>query len=142
MKLNLKNIIALFVGALFGFALSRAGATDYNAMYDMFMFRDIQLYGVMGVAVLTVTIGIFLFKKSGLKGADGKPIDYAVKPEVPGMFAGAVLFGIGWAFTGACPGTSIAQLGEGKLTALITVGGMLFGSLLHGIWAGRKTSGA
>ena len=74
----MKHIVSLIIGILFGIALSKALATDYNAIIDMFLFRNFHLYGVIATAIVTVTVGVYIFKKIRLKDVDGKPIEERV----------------------------------------------------------------
>jgi len=134
----MKKIFSLLTGVLFGFALSRAGTTNYDIMFEMFLFKDTHLMGVMAAAILTVFLGVSIFKKLKLRAIDGSLMNFPVKKDEPNLIYGAIFFGIGWALTGTCPGTALAQLGEGKLTALITISGMFIGALMHGIFQGNK----
>ncbi len=113
-------------GLLFGFFLTRAGATDGDAIVGMFLLDDLHLAGVMGVAIGVAAVGLRVLRRAGLVEA------VAPKPMKPGLVVGGLLFGAGWALTGTCPGTGLAQLGEGRLLALFTVGGMLLGTALYG----------
>ena len=127
---------ALF-GVLFGFILSRADATDYDAIANMFLLRDLHLVGVIGVAIATAGIGLALLRRAGVRSADGGPLAMEQKPRTPGNLWGGLVFGAGWAITGTCPGTALSQLGEGKLVALFTIAGMLVGTALYRSFGGR-----
>jgi uncharacterized protein len=118
----------LAFGVVFGFILSRAGATDPAAITGMFLLTDLHLVGVIGVAVAMNAVGFrFLRRRAG-----GPPSALATKPMVRGLPLGALLFGVGWALSGTCPGTALAQIGEGRLAGLLTFGGILLGAWLHG----------
>lgn len=121
----------LLFGLLFGFALSRSGATDYDAIAGMFLLQDLRLMGVIGVAILLAAPAFAWLRRRRIAG----PIDCAIslkpKPRKAGNIVGGLLFGAGWALTGTCPGTGLAQLGEGKLVAGFTIAGMLVGTLLY-----------
>ncbi len=120
-------------GVLFGYFLSKARATDYDSIIDMFMFKEFQLYGVIGVAILVVAAGLFLthrFKKPTLSG---KALDWEPVAFEPSRLIGAFLFGAGWALAGTCPGTVLTQLGEGKVFAIFTILGIGVG-----VWAFQK----
>jgi uncharacterized membrane protein YedE/YeeE len=71
-----------------------------------------------------------LFAMGG-KGLGGQPITVHQKPLSKFAVVGAMLFGIGWAISGACPGTVLAQIGEGKILGLFTFAGMVFGTFLY-----------
>ncbi len=116
-------------GLLFGFILSRIGATDYDTIAGMFTLSDLQLWGVLGVAVLVAGAGQALFKR---RSAAGHPMPVVTpKPMKPALVAGSILFGAGWAVTGTCPGTGLAQIGEGKLMGIVTIAGIFAGSALY-----------
>ncbi len=117
-------------GALFGFILSRVGATDYDAIAQMFLLTDLHLAGVIGIAILVAAPALALLRRRGIAGPNA-PITIRPKPRKPGNAIGGVLFGAGWALTGTCPGTALAQLGEGQLMAVFTLIGILAGAALY-----------
>jgi uncharacterized protein len=122
----------LVFGALFGFALSRARATDYDTIAGMFRLTDFHLVGVIGSAIATAAVGFWLLRRTGNRTATGQAIELGDKPWRSGAVWGGLTFGTGWALSGACPGTALAQVGEGKLVALVTVAGILSGTYLYG----------
>jgi len=128
------NIIGLFLGALFGFLMSRAGATTFDNHAQMFLFENMQLMKVIGTAVVVAIIGVLLLKKFQINSiTTGQPVDFVKKPYQQGLIAGAFLFGIGWAMTAACPGTVPAMIAEGKISAIFTLGGLLLGTMAYGV---------
>jgi uncharacterized membrane protein YedE/YeeE len=126
------QIRVLLVGLVFGFALSRGRATDYDAIVDMFLLRDLHLALLMASAIAVAALGSFLIRRTRARAFDGAAIQLEPKPLHRGVWVGGLLFGFGWGLTGTCPGTGIAQIGEGKLIALFTVAGMLVGTWLYG----------
>lgn len=127
------------LGAVFAYLLSRAGATEYDYYAQLFLFTDLQLMWVIGAAVAVSAPGMYWLKRNrpaALVG--GEPLELAPKPMKRGLFLGAVLFGAGWGLAGACPGTALAMLGQGKLSAGVTVLGILFGTWLYGIMDDRQ----
>jgi uncharacterized membrane protein YedE/YeeE len=60
------------------------------------------------------------------------------RPILKGTLLGGVLFGVGWALSGACPGVAVMQLGEGKLYALFILGGIVLGNWLYGALSDHK----
>lgn len=117
----------LFWGLGFGFLISRAGATRFDYIRDMFLLRSPQLYFVIGGAI-AVALPLFALLKSK---AGGARLPWPHRRLTPGTLPGAALFGVGWAFTGTCPGPSVVQLGEGHAIALATVAGIFAGNLLY-----------
>lgn len=120
---------ALF-GAIFGFVLSRAGATDASAIHAMFLLRDLHLAGVIMVAIALSAVGYFFLARHW-RGK--QPLNLKPKPMQRGLIGGALLFGIGWGLSGTCPGTALAQLGQGTLAASITLLGIVLGTRLHAL---------
>ena len=95
------NALYLALGALFGFLLSRAGVTDYQRMMDLFRFRDLHVGGVMGVAIGVSALGLAWLVRSRSSAVIGCPLELAPKPMKPRLFALSLVFGVGWALTGA-----------------------------------------
>jgi rhodanese-related sulfurtransferase len=121
----------LVFGIVFGFVLARVGATDFDAIAGMFLLRDLHLAGVIAVAVLVAAPAFWWLRRRGVAGPSGCRITLAPKPQKPGLVAGSLLFGAGWGLTGTCPGTALAQLGEGRWVAAATIAGILGGAALY-----------
>jgi uncharacterized protein len=119
-------------GIVFGFVLSRARVTDYDVIAAMFRLVDFHLFGVIGSAIATAALGLWLLRRTGNTTIAGAPIEVRRKPWQRGAIWGGLLLGSGWALSGACPGTSLVQVGEGKVVALFTVAGILVGTYLYG----------
>ena len=109
------------VGLAFGAVVSAAGFTDYGELHRMFTLEDPRLLLTFGGAVGLAAVGFAL----GCRHA-GLPR----RPLVAGTVPGAVVFGAGWALCGGCPGAVLAMVGEGKVSALVTLGGILLGTAL------------
>ena len=120
-------------GALFGYFLSKARATDYDTIVNMFLCRDFQLYGVILTAIAVVMLGLTLMRKKNIPTKSGVSFDDQPLEWDPNRLIGAFIFGAGWALAGTCPGTSLTQIGEGKVMAIFTVIG-----ILAGVWGYRK----
>ena len=126
------RIFFLCSGVVFGFILSRSGASDYNFIQGMFLFTNLQLYGIIGTAVAIGTPAFVLLKRWG-KTANGQPLEFKTKPFNKGTILGGVLFGIGWSITGMCPAPIIVNIGEGKLYAIAAFGGTFLGAWIFGV---------
>ena len=124
--------VYLFLGLIFGFTLSRSGAADYNYIQGMFLLTNLQLYGIIGAAVVLTAPGLFLLKRLG-HTVTGHPITVELKPLHRGNLYGGVLFGIGWSITGMCPGPILVNIGEGKVYALAALAGALVGAAIFGV---------
>jgi uncharacterized membrane protein YedE/YeeE len=113
--------VALF-GFLLGFSLDRIGFSDWGEVHRMFLFADLRLFLTFATGVTLTMIGFFaLFR--------GEPMPRRAIHR--GTIPGGVLFGVGWALTGACPGIILVQLGEGQLPGLVTLAGVLAGTALY-----------
>lgn len=122
-------------GTLFGFVLSRAGATSFDLMSGMFRFTDLHLLGVIGGAVALGAVGLRV--AAGLRKRAGRDT-VLPRPRIStSALAGAAVFGLGWGITGACPGTALVQVGEGTFLALFTVAGIFTGALAHAFVTAR-----
>lgn len=122
----------LLFGTVFGWVLSRSGAADYDYIQGMFLFTELQLYGIIGVAVAVALPGIAWMKRHG-RGLGGKELSVTPKPHHRGNVVGGVLFGVGWSITGMCPGPMLVNIGEGKVYALAALAGALVGAGLFGV---------
>jgi uncharacterized protein len=125
----MSTVFHFVLGALFGWILSRSGAADYNYIQAMFRFESIQLYGIIGTAVLVTAPGLFYLKRRR-KTLFGDSLAVTPKPVHSGNIVGGALFGIGWSITGMCPGPILVNVGEGKVYALAALAGALVGSAL------------
>jgi uncharacterized protein len=134
----IKKIGYLAAGIVFGFALSRSGASDYNYIYRMFTGEDLKLALLMGTAIVVGMIGMTVLKLFGNKDIKRNKIKINRKPFNRYTVIGGILFGMGWAITGACPGTVLAQIGEGKILGLFTFLGMVFGTFIYALAAEKK----
>ncbi len=134
----MKKYSFLFLGAAFGFILSRAGATTYDFYAKLFLLQNLQLFWVILSAAATGFVGIKIMQMLKVKTLIGKePIDYKKKPYKTMLIPGSLLFGLGWGLAGACPGTALAMLGEGKLGVLFTIFGMFLGYYFYGLQVSR-----
>lgn len=128
------NFFGLLTGILFGFLMSKAGATTYDYHAKMFLFQDFQLMIVIVTAVVIAMLGVVILKRSHIRAvATGEEVDFVKKPYQKGLIAGALLFGIGWGMTASCPGTVPAMIGEGKVAGLFALLGILIGTMAYGV---------
>ncbi len=128
------NFFGWLTGIAFGFLMSRAGATTFDYHAKMFLFEDFQLMIVICLAIVVAMVGVVLLKRSHVRAvATGAEIDFVKKPYQKGLIAGALLFGIGWGMTASCPGTVPAMIGEGKVTGIFALIGILIGTMAYGV---------
>jgi uncharacterized membrane protein YedE/YeeE len=95
------NLIFLFFGVSFGFLLSGARATDYNTIARMFLFADFHLAGVMMTAIVFIAVGSILLQRAKSTALIGCAVELRPKPMHRWTLAAGLIFGAGWALTGA-----------------------------------------
>jgi uncharacterized membrane protein YedE/YeeE len=117
----MKNIRYLLLGIAFGFVLTRSEAISWFRIQEMFRFQGFQMYGIFMTAVPIGMLSVWLIQRFHAKTISGDPIVIPPKKYNHGYILGGFLFGIGWAFTGACPGPLYAQLGSGVSVTVITL---------------------
>jgi uncharacterized membrane protein YedE/YeeE len=120
-------IMVLLMGVYLGVLFAKSEVADWQRVHDMFLFREAHMYLIIGTAIVVAMISMLLIKHFSVKSIDGKPITYKPKPYHTGVIIGGMLFGAGWAITGACPGPIYAQIGGGESMALFTLAGALLG---------------
>ena len=123
------NLVYAFMGILFGIVFVKAEIVSWFRIQEMFRFESFHMYGVIGTAVVVGVISVFIIKKYNLKTLDGEKVVITPKTFNKGQIIGGLLFGLGWAITGACPGPLFAQIGSGFTVVIIT-----FLSALAGTW--------
>ena len=134
-----KKIAFLAFGLVFGFSLSRVGASNFDMIYHMFTGENLALIGVMAIAIAIGWLGMRLLKLTGPLARNGERITVRTKTLGRWSWAGALLFGLGWGISGACPGTVLAQVGEGKVLGVFTFLGMIGGTYLYALLKERAT---
>ena len=117
-----KLALGFFTGVVFGFLLQKGRVGKFEVIVGQFLLMDWQVLKVMLVAMAVGSIGVYGLVEADLATLSIKPFLYG------GVLIGAVLFGIGMAVFGLCPGTSVAACGEGNRGAMIGVLGMLTGA--------------
>lgn len=126
------NLKYLVVGILFGIVFVKAEIISWFRIQEMFRLQSFHMYGVIGTAILTGMISIWLIKRFNIKTIHGEPISIAPKKFNKGQIYGGLIFGFGWAITGACPGPLFAQIGTGALVITITLLSAIFGTWVYG----------
>lgn len=126
---NLKYTV---VGILFGIVFVKAEIISWFRIQEMFRFESFHMYGVIGSAVVVGMISVLIIKKFNIKTIYGEPIKITPKVFNKGNIYGGLLFGIGWALTGACPGPLYAQIGTGVTVVLVTLLSAIAGTWFYG----------
>ncbi|QIG89521.1 YeeE/YedE family protein [Chryseobacterium sp. POL2] len=122
----------LIAGIFFGIVITKAELISWFRIQEMFRLQSFHMYGVIGSAVVTGMISVWLIKKFKIKSLDGEPIKIADKKFNKGQIYGGLIFGFGWAITGACPGPLFAQIGTGALVVSVTLLSAILGTWVYG----------
>ena len=123
----------IFLGIIFGITLSKAEIISWYRIYEMFRFQSFHMYGVIGSAVVLGVIFIQIIKRTKMKAIDGEPIEIEPKQfSVYRYLYGGVIFGLGWALTGACPGPLFILLGNGVGVISVVILSALLGTYTYG----------
>jgi uncharacterized protein len=127
------NIKYLVTGVAFGILLYKSEVISWFRIQEMFRLQSFHMYGIIGSAVITGIISILLIKKTGATTIYGEKIELKPKQFNKGNIYGGLLFGFGWAITGACPGPLFAQIGSGTLITIITLAFAIAGTWVYGL---------
>ncbi len=130
----MKGLNFLLVGILFGIVMTKSEAISWFRIQEMFRFQSFHMYGIIGVAVVGGALMFYLMKKFNVKTIDGGNPTWTDKPKnyKAGLFGG-ILFGLGWAMTGACPGPLYVLVGNGHLVILVVILSALIGTMAYGV---------
>jgi uncharacterized protein len=121
----MRNAIFLLLGVVFGVTLYKAEIISWYRIQEMFRFHSFHMYGVMGSAVATAMLSLVILQRR--RGGEA----IARRPFQHGTWIGGLLFGMGWALTGACPGPLWVHVGAGTEVMLIAIASALAGVLVY-----------
>jgi uncharacterized membrane protein YedE/YeeE len=128
----MKNTNYLLVGIVFGIVLVKAEIISWFRIQEMFRLQSFHMFGVIGTAIFVGIISVWLIKHFNIKTFKNENITFENKIFNKGQIFGSLIFGIGWAITGACPGPLFAQIGSGFLVIIITFLSALAGTWVYG----------
>jgi hypothetical protein len=128
----MKNIKFLLIGIIFGIILVKSEVISWFRIQEMFRLQGFHMYGVIGSAVAVGMISYLLIKRFNIKTISQEPIVIPKKEFTWGNVWGGLIFGLGWAITGACPGPLYAQIGSGFLVVSVTLLSAVFGTWVYG----------
>lgn len=126
------NLKYLAAGMLFGLLLIKAEVISWYRIQEMFRFQSFHMYGVIGSAVITGMISLWIIRKFNIKTIYGETIEIHQKEFNKGQLIGGLIFGIGWAMTGACPGPLFALIGSGYTVVIVVFFAAVAGTWTYG----------
>ncbi len=128
----MKNIKFLFLGTIFGIILIKGEVISWFRIQEMFRFQSFHMYGTICSAIAVGMLSIFLIKKFKVKTFSGEEIKIEDKEFSKGNIFGGLMFGLGWAMTGACPGPLYALIGSGLPIFIVALLSAVLGTYCYG----------
>jgi uncharacterized membrane protein YedE/YeeE len=130
----MKYIRFLLVGVFFGIVLSKSEVISWYRIYEMFRFQSFHMYGVMGSAVVFGILIVQYMKRTKMKTIDGDELELQPKEfSIARYLVGGIIFGLGWALVGACPGPMFILLGKGFSVMAVVIASAILGTLVYGM---------
>lgn len=135
----MQQIKFLMFGTIFGFILVKGEVISWFRIQEMFRFQSFHMYGIIGSAILIGIVSLIIIKSFKLRDIHGEPIEIAPKNprQLYRLTIGGLLFGFGWALTGACPGPMFALLGSGVTVFSVVLLSALLGTYVYGVLQNR-----
>jgi uncharacterized membrane protein YedE/YeeE len=130
----------LVVGALFGIMLTKSEAISWFRIQEMFRFQSFHMYGIIGLAVITAAISLLAIKTFSIRSLHGAHIELPTKAMNrvrPNHLLGGIVFGLGWALVGACPGPIYALIGNGVSVMIVALASAFAGAWTYGRFRSR-----
>ncbi|SHL94441.1 DUF6691 family protein [Mucilaginibacter sp. OK098] len=129
----MRNAKYLIAGVLFGIVLVKSEVVSWFRIQEMFRLQAFHMYGIIGSAIIVGMISVLIIKRFELKTITGEDITIPTKKFHWGNVYGGLIFGLGWAITGACPGPLFAQIGSGFLVTIVTLLSAIAGTWVYGM---------
>ena len=130
----MKLLKFLLTGILFGIVMTKSEAISWYRIQEMFRFQSFHMYGIIGSALAVGILITTFIKKFKMKSIDGKFIEFNNKDySVPRYLFGGIIFGLGWALSGACPGPMFTLVGNGFLVFIVVIISAMFGTFIYGV---------
>lgn len=116
----------------------KSEAASWFRIYEMFKFESFHMYGIIGSAVVVGIILVQLIKRLPIKSFHGEKIEFNPKDQSFGRYMfGGIIFGLGWALAGACPGPMFTLVGAGFGSLFVVIASAIFGTFLYGLLKDR-----
>jgi len=124
----------LFIGILFGITMFKSEAASWFRIYEMFKFESFHMYGIIGSALAIAIIVVQMIKRFKIKSFYGEEINFNTKEKTLSRYIiGGIIFGLGWALAGACPGPMFTLIGVGYFPIIIVIISSIIGTFIYGM---------
>ena len=134
----MRTLIYLCIGILFGITMFKSEAASWFRIYEMFKFESFHMYGIIGSALFIGIILVQSIKRFKIKSFYGEKINFSPKAKSFSRYMfGGIIFGLGWALAGACPGPMFTLVGAGYSSIFIVIIASLLGTFLYGLLKGK-----
>lgn len=129
----MRTLLYFIFGIVFGITMFKSEAASWFRIYEMFQFKSFHMYGIIGSALALGVLIIQGIKRFRLKTFYGDAIKITDKEKgVKRYMYGGIIFGLGWALAGACPGPIFTLIGAGYAPIIIVLVSATFGTYMYG----------
>jgi uncharacterized membrane protein YedE/YeeE len=127
--------VYLLVGVVFGTVITKSEVISWFRIQEMFRFQGFHMFGIFATALPTAILTVQAMKRRSARTIRGDRIVLAGKTWGSGIryVAGGIIFGLGWALVGACPGPLFALLGSGVSVMPVVLTSALAGTWVYGL---------
>ena len=130
----MRGVVYLFIGILLGTVMYKSEAASWFRIYEMFNLDSFHMYGIIGSALIIGIIVVQTIKRFKIRSFYGEEINFIPKNKSFSRYMfGGIIFGLGWALVGACPGPIFTLIGAGFFSILVVLVASILGTFLYGI---------
>ena len=134
----MRTLIFLFIGILFGITMFKSEAASWFRIYEMFKFESFHMYGIIGSALAIGIIVVQFIQRFKIKSFYGEEIKFYPKEKSFSRYIfGGIIFGLGWALAGACPGPMFTLVGVGFFPITIVIISSIIGTFIYGLFKNK-----
>ena len=130
----MRGVVYLFIGILLGTVMYKSEAASWFRIYEMFNLDSFHMYGIISSALIIGIIVVQTIKRFKIRSFYGEEINFIPKNKSFSRYMfGGIIFGLGWALVGACPGPIFTLIGAGFFSILVVLVASILGTFLYGI---------
>ena len=130
----MRTLFYLIIGIIFGITMYKSEAASWFRIYEMFRFEAFHMYGIIGTALAMGVVSTLIIKRNNIKSFYGEEVKFIPKEKgFTRYMLGGIIFGLGWALAGACPGPMFTLLGAGFLPISIVIIAAIIGTFIYGV---------